>query len=118
MIEGYGKEHSTIYETFGLVENTGFIIGDLLYYPGDSFFVPEKKVPILAVPIYGPWMKISDAIEFVRVMKPMYVIPVHDAPLAESGFEINERHIKNFLPEGAKFIKLREIGDSHKFEIN
>lgn len=118
MIEGYGREHAEIYETVGLVENTGFIIGDLLYYPGDAFFVPEKKVPILAVPIYGPWMKISDAINFVREFSPMYVIPVHDAPLNEIGFEISERHIKNFLPKNSKFIPLRKIGDSHKFEIN
>lgn len=118
MIEGFGKNHAEIYETVGLVENTGFIIGDLLYYPGDSFFIPEKRVPILAVPISGPWMKISDAIEFVRAISPMYVIPVHDAVLSDKGFEVNERHIKKFLPENAKFIRLRNAGDSHKFEIS
>lgn len=118
MIEGFGKDHAEIYEIVGLVENTGFIIGDLLYYPGDSFYLPEKRVPILAVPIYGPWMKISDAIKFVQDFSPLYVIPVHDAPLAETGFEISERHLKNFLPENAKFIRLRNVGDSHKFEIN
>ncbi len=117
VIEGHGKNHAEIYETFGLVENTGFIIGDLIYYPGDSFHLPEKRVPILAAPIYGPWMKISDVINFIRGFSPMYVIPVHDAPLGDAGFEIHERHIKNFSGENVKFIPLRKIGDSHEFTL-
>lgn len=46
VIEGHGESHAQIYETFGLVENTGFIIGDILYYPGDSFHIPEKSTDI------------------------------------------------------------------------
>lgn len=116
-IEGCGKNHAKIYENFGLVENTGFIINDLVYFPGDSFYVHEKKVPILLVPISGPWMKMSDAIDFVLAMSPIFVIPVHDALLSDTGFNLHEKLIKNFTNENIKFIPLRNVGDSHIFQL-
>lgn len=71
----------------------------------------------MAVPISGPWMKIADAIEFVRKMSPMFVIPVHDAILSKKGFELYERLIKNFSGNSVRFIPLRKVGDSHEFKL-
>ncbi len=87
-IKGFGELHAKIYEDFGQVQNTGYMI-DSMCYPADSFNIPEKfimsggKVDILALPVAGPWMKISDAIDYAKKLNPRIVIPVHDGMIKE-----------------------------------
>lgn len=78
LIEGFGKEHEEIYEIFGQVENTGYFIDNKLFYPGDSFYNPKKKVDILALPVAGPWMNLKRALKYAQELKPRVCFPVHD----------------------------------------
>lgn len=50
-----------------------------LCYPGDSFNLPNIPVDILALPVAGPWMRMKDAIDYTKVLKPRICFPVHDA---------------------------------------
>jgi L-ascorbate metabolism protein UlaG (beta-lactamase superfamily) len=78
LISGFGDMHAKIYEDFGQVQNTGYMI-DNLCYAGDSFNYPDAEVDILALPVAGPWMKMSDAIEYAKHIRPRICFPVHDA---------------------------------------
>ncbi|HWC57332.1 MAG TPA: MBL fold metallo-hydrolase [Candidatus Paceibacterota bacterium] len=78
-VEGFGRHHAEIYREFGQVQNTGYFIDGMLFYPGDAFTTPDKAVDILALPVAGPWMKISEAIEYALAIKPRVAFPVHDA---------------------------------------
>ncbi len=82
-LEGYGNRHEEIYEDFGQVQNTGYFIGPNLFYPGDAFTNPNKKVDILALPIAGPWMKIKSAITYGLELKPRICFPIHDGMIQE-----------------------------------
>jgi len=77
-ISGFGNVHAEIYEDFGKVQNTGYMIDDLCY-AGDSFNYPDADVDILALPVAGPWMKISNAIDYAKNIHPRICFPVHDA---------------------------------------
>lgn len=90
VIEGIGTEHAVIYQTLPVVVNTGYFIGGKFFYPGDAFTNPERPVDILALPVAGPWMKVSEAIDYVRALKPKTWIPVHDGILksVEFGFKV------------------------------
>lgn len=77
-IAGFGKEHASIYSGISLPQNTGYLFSGNFYYPGDSFFVPDAKIDILALPVSGPWMKTSEAIDFAKRISPKIVFPVHD----------------------------------------
>jgi L-ascorbate metabolism protein UlaG (beta-lactamase superfamily) len=46
-------KHEEIFEDIGQVQNTGYRIGERLFYPGDSFTVPEHSVDVLALPVAG-----------------------------------------------------------------
>lgn len=83
--DSVGHEHADIYEGIPRVVNTGFILGDRLYYPGDAFALPGKAIKILALPVAGPWMKMADAIDFAKAVKPTMAFPVHDGFLAFPG---------------------------------
>lgn len=84
-IEAFGGKHAEIYKTLPQVENVGFMIDNKFYFPGDSFASPGKPADILALPFAGPWMKISEAIDFAQAVKPKICFPVHDGNLKSLG---------------------------------
>jgi L-ascorbate metabolism protein UlaG (beta-lactamase superfamily) len=106
-VRSSGMRHSYIYGTMPQCQNTGFIIADRFYYPGDSLHVPEEKIEILALPVAGPWMKLSECIDFAKAVKPTYVIPVHDGFIREDRGASLRTFPKMFLePEG---IEMRDM---------
>lgn len=88
-IAGWGTKHAPIYQNYEQVENTGYIIGDRLFYPGDALTLLDRKeneqIEILALPVAGPWLTISDALEYALAVKPKKCIPVHDGNLRSIG---------------------------------
>tara|TARA_Y100000034_G_scaffold8527_1_gene9265 strand:+ start:172 stop:819 length:648 start_codon:yes stop_codon:yes gene_type:complete len=114
LIEAIEGKHETIYADFGDVQNTGFFINNKLFYPGDSFHNPEKEVDILALPVAGPWCKISDAVDYALKVKPKKAFPVHDGMLSIKGG--NHAIPSKFLSEnGIDFVIINE-GDTYEFE--
>lgn len=77
-LSGIGEKHAQMHSSIPLSSNTGFFIDGKLWYPGDAFTNPERKVEILALPVSGPWMKIGEAIDYAILLKPKVAFPVHD----------------------------------------
>lgn len=65
--------------------NTGFLIGGEFFHPGDALDVVPKNVRVLALPVAGPWLKISEPIDYALKMKPAVCFPIHDGGLKYSG---------------------------------
>ena len=84
-LEFYGGEHAVIAPDWPTIPNLGVLINERLYYPGDSFAVPDRDVQVLALPVSAPWLKISETMEFLRAVKPQLAFPTHDAILSEAG---------------------------------
>ena len=81
-VQTWNTTHADIYEDIAPVMNTVLYIEGMLLYPGDAFYVPTSvNVQALALPIEGPWMKISEAIEYALKVQPKIAFPVHDARL-------------------------------------
>ncbi len=114
MIEGLGTQHALIHSSIPQSGNTGFFINHLLWYPGDAFTDPKKKVHILALPVAGPWMKISEAIDYAIMVAPKVCFPVHDGGLKSPStpHSISTRVLKEY---GIEFTVLTH-GASHSFE--
>jgi L-ascorbate metabolism protein UlaG (beta-lactamase superfamily) len=112
-IEGFGTKHAVIYGDMGNVENTGYMVADKFYFPGDNFHSPEKPVDVLALPTAGPWMKMSEAVDFAKLIKPRVAFGVHDAILVPGfrGFAANL--MKNFVPE-VEYVTLAD-GETRDF---
>ncbi len=114
-IEAFDCRHEEIYEDFGQVQNTGYFVDEKLFYPGDSFFNPEKPIDILALPVTGPWCTIKNAVEYALRVKPKKAFPVHDGALYA-----DRRGITRALParlfkeHGIEFVDMME-GDSKEF---
>jgi hypothetical protein len=48
-------------------------------------FVPEQEVETLFVPVQGSWLKLAEAINFVRAIQARRTFPIHDAGLSDRG---------------------------------
>lgn len=78
-VQSFGREHAVVYGT-SPCRNTGFLIGGKLFIPGDALHdIPNVAVEVLALPTGGPWMKIAEAIDYAKAVKPEVVFPIHDA---------------------------------------
>lgn len=90
-IETSGGEHAPIDQSVVTPENLAVYIDQSLYYPGDSFVLPSGPVDVLALPVAAPWMRISQALDFLRQVRPARAFPVHDAILSPAGKELVDR---------------------------
>ena len=90
----FGGKHAEIHSSIPIIDNLGVMIDGLVYYPGDSFAIPDTPVDILALPVAAPWMKISQSIDFLQQVKPERVFPTHDAILSDDGKSIVDKLLR------------------------
>ncbi len=95
-LEFFGGTHAQIHSEIPLIDNVAVLINQKLYYPGDSFSLPDKPIDTLALPVSAPWLKISEALDFLAAVKPRQVFPTHDAILSDNGKGIVDRLIPIF----------------------
>ncbi|MDE2188538.1 MAG: MBL fold metallo-hydrolase [Patescibacteria group bacterium] len=110
-VVGIGEKHAQMHSSVPLSANIGYYIDEKLWYPGDAFTNPERSVEVLALPVSGPWMKLSEAIDYALLLKPKKAFPVHD------GTRFGSAHVlpaKILGPHGIEFIVMAE-GDSKEF---
>ena len=77
-IEGCGEKHALLHSSIPQSDNTGYIIAGKFFYPGDALTVPGKPIEILALPVSGPWLKMSESIDYALEVHPKICFPVHD----------------------------------------
>ncbi len=107
IIEAYDGRHAEIYKEYGQVQNTGYFIAEELFYPGDAYTEPGKKVSILALPVAGPWCKSVDAISYALLVKPDKAFPVHDWLLNSDGIALVHDLFETQLRENnIEFVRL------------
>jgi L-ascorbate metabolism protein UlaG (beta-lactamase superfamily) len=85
-ITAYGGWHAVIHPDVPVVPNLGFLVENSVYHPGDSFDVPVgAHVEALFVPISGPWLKLSESVDFIRAVAPRKAYGLHDFLLSDIG---------------------------------
>ncbi|GAA4690559.1 MBL fold metallo-hydrolase [Phytohabitans rumicis] len=84
-VRAVGGRHALIYGGQPDCANLGYLVDEAVYHPGDSLHVPEQPVETLLVPAHGSWMKLDEAIDFVKAIKPRLAFPIHDAQINDRG---------------------------------
>ena len=65
--------------------NTGFLIDQRLFHPGDALTVPSRPIATLLLPVHAPWSRMSDLIDWVREVAPVRAFALHDGALNATG---------------------------------
>lgn len=78
----FGEQHAVIHADIPVITNVGYLVGETVFHPGDSFTRPDVPVPVLGLPTGAPWLKAGEAIDFLRAVAPQVAVPIHERTLA------------------------------------
>jgi L-ascorbate metabolism protein UlaG (beta-lactamase superfamily) len=84
-----GRDHAVIHPDIPVVPNVGYLVGGRLFHPGDAFTHPGQEVEVLAVPAGAPWLKASEAVDYLRAVRPQAAVPVHEKVLSAVGISLH-----------------------------
>jgi L-ascorbate metabolism protein UlaG (beta-lactamase superfamily) len=97
----FGGQHAIIHRSIPVVDNLGVLVNEVLYYPGDSLYVPAQvDVDMLGVPVAAPWSKISEVMDFVEAVSPRRSFPVHEMVLSTVGKKIAYARVEEATTRG------------------
>ncbi len=82
-VDVLGAQHAVIHPDLPRIPNVGYLVAERLFTPGDALTVPEADVELLGLPTAAPWLKLSEAVDLLRAVRPRRAFPVHDAVLAQ-----------------------------------
>lgn len=107
-----GRDHATIHPDIPTVPNVGYLIGGRLFHPGDALTVPERRVEMLALPTAAPWLKLAEAVDYLRAVHPKIAVPIHEAVSAVP--QLQYGHFQRLKPEDTE---LRIIDDGEPVDL-
>jgi L-ascorbate metabolism protein UlaG (beta-lactamase superfamily) len=92
-VRTFGGQHALIHSSIPVVANVGYLVGDAVYHPGDSYVVPNAEVEAVLVPINAPWAKVAEAIDFTISVRAAKAFQIHDGLLNDAGHGIYESQL-------------------------
>jgi L-ascorbate metabolism protein UlaG (beta-lactamase superfamily) len=81
-IDVLGGEHAVIHPDIPVIANNAYLVDGTHLHPGDSFTPPPAPVEVLFLPAGAPWLKLSEAVDYLRAVAPPIAVPIHEAVLA------------------------------------
>jgi L-ascorbate metabolism protein UlaG (beta-lactamase superfamily) len=105
----HGDRHTPIHAEIPAVANVALEFGGRLFHPGDSFTPAPAGIEVLALPTGGPWLKLGEAIDYLRATAPRIAIPVHESVLSRPAASI--AYFEKLAPEGTD-VRVLATGES------
>ncbi|MCW2737043.1 MBL fold metallo-hydrolase [Nocardioides sp.] len=111
-VEVVGEKHAVIHPDYDRFDNSGYVVesgGTTVYHPGDALTAPGRAVDVLFAPVSAPWLKVGEAVDFVREVAAPTSLAIHDRVYSDIGLDMVSGHMARLLPEGQAFER-RETG--------
>jgi L-ascorbate metabolism protein UlaG (beta-lactamase superfamily) len=81
-VEVLGGDHAVIHPDIPVIANNAYLIDGTHLHPGDAFTPPSAPVDVLFLPTGAPWLKVSEAVDYLRAVAPRTAVPIHEAVLS------------------------------------
>ncbi|AHI01920.1 MBL fold metallo-hydrolase [Kutzneria viridogrisea] len=95
-----GGRHANVYGDMPGCTNVGYLVDEGAFlHPGDSLVRPEQEVDVLGLPTSGPWLKLAEAIDYLREVAPRVAVPIHEALFTEVGLNLAVTMFTNLKQE-------------------
>jgi L-ascorbate metabolism protein UlaG (beta-lactamase superfamily) len=111
-VDVVGEQHAEIYPEIPRIPNAGYVLDGRLLHPGDALDVTDRDVEVLALPAMAPWMRMAEAIDYLRAVAPRFAVPIHEGMLRST--DIYYGAFRNLGPDGTE---LRVIDDGQPVEL-
>jgi L-ascorbate metabolism protein UlaG (beta-lactamase superfamily) len=99
-VEVVGGDHAVIHPDIPGIRNNGYLLDGKVLHPGDAFTVPERTPDVLLLPTGAPWLKVSEAVDYLRAVAPPLALPIHEAVLANP--DLHYGLFTNLAPQGTE----------------
>lgn len=114
-LQFFGDMHAVIHPDFPYPHNTGVLVNDRFYYPGDSFVEPTVPVQVLALPANAPWASVQQTMDYLRTVKPAVCFPTHNALLSPEGTAIYNDWLQRAVKNQGTDFRYLDVGESLEF---
>jgi L-ascorbate metabolism protein UlaG (beta-lactamase superfamily) len=116
-LRAIGGRHAVIHADVPRVGNVGVLVGTamsdggsgLLLHPGDAYS-ETPRVDVLALPLWAPWSKVGEMVDFLRAVAPRIAVPIHESQLQPAGRGMYLGHATRLAPEGTELRDLAGAG--------
>ena len=114
-VQAVGQRHAVIHPSIPVVANVAYLVDGALLHPGDSFTRPPAgvHVEVLLLPVSAPWMKLSEAADYLQAVAPGIAVPIHDAILSDAGRGLVDRVLPQVTEGVAQYRRLVAGKSSH-----
>jgi len=110
-VRAVGRDHAMAHPDVPIVPNVGYLVGGRLFHPGDAFTSPGQPVEVLAVPTAAPFMKLAEAIDYLREVGPRVALPIHEKLLSEGGVGLHYRQLETLGARGDTTFRVLDDGN-------
>jgi L-ascorbate metabolism protein UlaG (beta-lactamase superfamily) len=87
-VEVHGELHALIHPDIPRIANVGFRLGGSVFHPGDALTLVDEPVDVLLLPVYAPWSKVGEVIDYVREAAATHTVAMHNAGLSDVGHRL------------------------------
>ncbi|HYZ09754.1 MAG TPA: MBL fold metallo-hydrolase [Pseudonocardiaceae bacterium] len=101
-VEVIGGDHAVIHPDIPMIPNNGYLVDGSVLHPGDAFTPPGRQLDALLLPTGAPWLKLSEAVDYLRAVAPGVAVPIHQAVLAMP--EMYYDHFRNLAPRETELV--------------
>ena len=110
-VQVFGRDHAPIHPEVTTPANAGFLVtagGTSVFHPGDALTVPQVPVDVLLVPVFAPWSRLAEVLDWIREVRPDRAIAIHDAGLNDG---VGQQMVTGFLGDrgpgtGVPFVRV------------
>ena len=81
-VDVLGGQHAVIHPDMPVITNNAYLVDGTHLHPGDAFTPPPAPVEVLFLPTGAPWLKVAEAVDYLRAVAPRTAVPIHEAVLA------------------------------------
>ena len=111
-----GEKHAVIHPDLPRFDNSGYLLtagSERIYHPGDSLTPPGEPIDLLLAPVSAPWLKVSEAVDFVREVGAPRNLAIHDRVFSDVALGMVDTHMHNLVvaPRGLAFVRLPDGAD-------
>jgi L-ascorbate metabolism protein UlaG (beta-lactamase superfamily) len=111
-VDVLGGDHAVIHPDIPIVPNNAYLVDGKWLHPGDSFTEPNSPIDVLFLPTGAPWMKLSEAVDYLRAVAPRVAVPIHEAVLA-----MPQMHYGRFVDLGPEGTTVRVLDSAEPVTV-
>ncbi|HYH31531.1 MAG TPA: MBL fold metallo-hydrolase [Pseudonocardia sp.] len=99
-VEVLGGQHAVIHPDIPVIPNNAYLVDGTHLHPGDAFSPPDRPVDVLFLPTGAPWLKVAEAVDYLRAVAPRTAVPIHEAVLSRPAMHYGM--FERLGPEGTR----------------